>query len=299
MSLIHVEPISITELLHRWLSQYLAKEVLTWLEEKQAQISEGAHERVFFSAFSAVPRYIGKQDLELTSEDLEASARAMRLNWFPSHWSLAQVARTLLVLALPHDRPEKYLRTLKQVFTTADVGELVALYQSLPLLPYPEWQRTQAAEGVRSNMTTVFNAVALKNPYPADYFDDVSWNQMVLKAIFIGSPLYLILGLDRRANPELARMLADYAHERWAAKRPVTPEIWRLTGPFADASIMSDLEKVLAEPDVAQQEAAALACSQCSLPQAQALLEHRPDLQSSIQTGNLTWSSFSRRRLAA
>lgn len=122
---------------------------------------------------------------------------------------------------------------------------------------------------------------------------------MVLKAIFVGSPLHLILGLDRRANPQLARMLADYAHERWAAKRPVTPELWRPVGRFADTGIVTDLEKVLTAPDSAQQEAAALACAQCPLPQAQELLARYPDLQSSINQGRLTWSSFSHKRLAA
>lgn len=288
---------TVTDLLRHWLFQCVAKEGLTWLDEKREQISGGAQQRVFFTAFSAVPRYTGKKDLELTQEDLQA-AEAMRTGWSPGHWSVEQAARTLLVLALPRDNAEKYLRTLEQVFTTADVGELVALYQSLPLLPYPERHCARAAEGVRSNMTTVFNAVALRNPYPADYFDNIAWNQMVLKAIFVGSPLHLILGLDRRANPELARMLTDYAHERWAAKRSVTPELWRSVGRFADAEILADLEKVLSDPDSAQQEAAALACSQCPLPQAQELLARHPDLQSSINQGSLTWSSFSYNQLA-
>lgn len=293
----HFPLTSVTALLRSWLSECVAKEGLTWLDEKREQISEGVQQRVFFTAFSAVPRYTGKKDLELTQEDLQA-AEAMRTGWSPGHWSVEQAARTLLVLALPHADAEKYLRTLEQVFTTADVGELVALYQSLPLLPYPARHCARAAEGVRSNMTTVFNAVALRNPYPADYFDNIAWNQMVLKAIFVGSPLHLIPGLDRRTNPELARMLTDYAHERWAAKRSVTPELWRSVGRFANAEIVADLEKALSDPDSAQQEAAALACSQCPLPQAQELLARHPDLQSSINQGSLTWSSFSYNRLA-
>lgn len=293
-----VDSSSVSKLLQRWLSQHVAKEGFTWLGEKREQIAGGAPERVFFTAFSAVPRYTGKKDLELTSEDLQA-AEAIRTGWFPGHWSVDQAARTLLVLALPQDNAEKYLRTLEQVFTSADMGELVALYQSLPLLPYPERHCARAAEGVRSNMTIVFKAVALGNPYPADYFDNTAWNQMVLKAVFVGSPLYLIQGIDRRANPELARMLTDYALERWAAQRPVTPELWRPVGRFADAEILANLEIVLSAPDLAQQEAAALACSECSLPQAQELLARHPDLQSSITQGGLTWSSFSYNRLRA
>lgn len=290
-SSVHVDLTSIIDLLHCWLSRCVAPGGITWLDEKQEQIALGTNGRVLFSAFSAVPRYTGKKDLELTKEDLQA-AEAIRKGWFPGHWSVEQAGRTILLLAFPQEEAEKYLASLEQLFTAADVGELVALYQSLPILPYPEQHLARAAEGIRSNMTAVFNAVALRNPYPADYFNQPAWNQMILKAVFVGSPLYLIWGLDRRANPELARMLVDYAHERWAAKRTVTPELWRLVAPFANADIIADLEKVLNEPDVAQQQAAALACSQSPSPQVQALLESRLDLQSLIQTGHLTWNSF-------
>lgn len=224
---IHLDLTEITNLLNRWLSQRVNQEGFTWLSEKREQIAGGATERVFFSAFSALPRYTGKKELELTTEECRA-AKAMQTGWLPTHWSVDQAARTLLVLALPQNNAQKYLQMLEQVFTTADVGELVALYQALPLLPYPELLCNQASEGVRSNMTVVFNAVALRNPYPAEYFDNLAWNQMVLKALFVGSPLYLIQGLEHRANPALAQMLLDYARERQAAKRSVSPELWQL-----------------------------------------------------------------------
>lgn len=282
----------VNKLLHDWLLQSVSEKATTWLEQKQAQIASGAAERVFFMAFSAVPRYLGKQDLQLTSQDLEAALDVLP-GWYPGNWSVDQAGRTLLLLALPPNDAEGYVRSLDQVFSSADMGELVALYQSLPLLPHPELHRHRAAEGIRSNMSNVFQAIALRNPYPADYLDNAAWNQMVLKAVFVGSPLHLIWGLDRRANPELAGMLANYAHERWAAKRSVTPELWRAVGQFADTAIIADLEKVLVNGDIAEQKAAALACAQSPLPEAQALLSHYPDLHLSIQQGNLTWNSFS------
>ncbi|MFN6513595.1 MAG: EboA family metabolite traffic protein [Nostoc sp. CreGUA01] len=290
----------VNKLLHQWLLQSVSQTGIAWLEQKQAQITSGAGERVFFTAFSAVPRYLGKQNLQLTPQDLAAAHEAIP-GWNPSNWTVDQAGRTLLVLALLEDDAEGYVRvsfgeaapTLDKLFSSADMGELVALYQSLALLPHPELHRQRAAEGIRSNMSNVFQAIALRNPYPADYLDNAAWNQMVLKAVFVGSPLHLIWGLDRRANPELAKMLTDYAHERWAAKRPVTPELWRPVGKFADSAMVADLEKVLINGDIAEQQAAALACAESPLPEAQALLSHYPDLQSSIEQGNLTWSSFS------
>ena len=55
---------------------------------------------------------------------------------------------------------------------------------------------------------------------------------MILKAIFVGSSLAQVQGLNRRANLALAQMLVDYAQERQAANRPITPELWQLVKPF-------------------------------------------------------------------
>ncbi len=283
--------VSITDLLQNWLTRQVTESGWTWLDQKRTQIKSGDNARVFFTAFSSVPRYIGKNNLELTSFDLRA-ASAVRIGWFPKHWTFDQVARTLLVLAIPQENATQYLLTLEQVFSAADVGELVALYQALPLLPFPELQKKRAAEGVRSNITAVFNAIATENPYPAEYLDNLAWNQIVLKALFVGTPLHLIQGLDQRANPELARMLVDYAHERWAAKRLVSHELWRTVGKFADAAIIADLERVIADPDPVQQAAAALALSDCPLTQAQVLQARYPNLQALIQAGQLTWNSL-------
>lgn len=214
-------------LLRGWVSQHTTTQGSAWLDNKCQQIADGAARRVVFTAFSAVPRYVGKENLFLTLEQLQ-SAQEVRSHWHPHFWTCDGAARTLLLLALPHNSAEEYLQVLEQLFTTADMGELVALYQALPLLPYPEQYRLRAAEGLRSNIIPVFNAIALNNPYPQDYFDELAWNQMVLKALFVGSPLRLIQGLELRANPTLAQMLTDYANERLAANRSVSPELWQL-----------------------------------------------------------------------
>jgi hypothetical protein len=64
-----------------------------------------------------------------------------------------------------------------------------------------------------------------------------------VKALFIGSSLWPIQGLDQRANPHLARMLVDFAHERWAAGRAVSPELWRCVAPHADPQGMAALQR--------------------------------------------------------
>jgi hypothetical protein len=133
--------------------------------------------------------------------------------------------------------------------------------------------------------------VAHRNPYPAERFDENAWNQMVLKALFIGSALAPIQGLDRRANPTLMRMLCDYAHERWAAGRPVSPELWRCVGPHADDAALDDLARVLREGGAAEREAAALALAACPVPHAKAQLAQEPGLAAAIAAGRIAHAS--------
>lgn len=288
----------IEDLLTSWIEEHLEAEARSWLGEQREAIGAGGEDWVFFTTFSGVPRYTDKADLQLAEQDLRAAAE-VRTGWNPRGWSVDQAGRTLVVLAHPHEDPDAYAAKLDRVWETADVGESVALAQMLPLLPHGEAHVDRAREGLRSNMTSVFEAVALDNPFPRDYFGDGAWNQMVLKAIFGGSPLHRIQGLDERANEELARMLVDYAHERWSASREVTPELWRPVGPFAEGDVVDDLSRVLREGDEADREAAALALSESPDPAATEVLEEAGGLADRIASGALTWDGFTRRHFDA
>jgi hypothetical protein len=246
-------------LLDTWLAERLDPTALDWLRNKIESARRGGVDASFFLAVSSVPRKIGRAGLALSATDLARAAKA-RIGFQPGHWTVDQAARTLLLLALPVPDPDGFVRTLDKLFNDGDLGELVALYQALPLLPEPEAHRARAAEGVRSNMQAVFEAIALRNPYPAEQLEDSAFNQLVLKCLFLGSPLHLVHGVDRRANATLARMLCDYAHERWSAGRAVSPELWRPVGRVAGESELADLARVLETGTEAERLAVALSC---------------------------------------
>jgi len=271
-------------------------EALNWLTPKLELLATAASDKDLYLAFSSAPRFVGKAPLQLEETDLQEANR-IREGFNPSRWTTDQAARTLLLLSVPHDEESAFVSRLSKLFNTADMGELVALYASLPLLPHPKAFVKQAAEGVRTNMGNVFEAIALDNPYPADYLEEGAWNQMVLKTVFVGKPLYRIYGLEKRSNPTLARILSDYAHERWAAGRPVTPELWRPVGPFIDERIIEDIKKLFAHPDAIQHEAAALACAQGSYVPARELLENYPELKKQVESGELNWSLIGHKAL--
>ncbi len=103
------------------------------------------------------------------------------------------------------------------------MNELTALYGALPFLAFPEAWKLRTAEGVRSNIGSVLEAIMVRNPYPAQYLDEPAWNQLVMKAFFTDKPVHLISGLDERANPELARILRDFSGNAAPPPDPCRP----------------------------------------------------------------------------
>jgi len=276
--------------LESWLRARLPAPALAWLQEQAAKLGTDTGDAGLYMAVSLVARKIGKDDLNATPEERRAADRA-RSGWDPTDWSLDQAARIYLLLASGGDGA-RFSRRLDQLCATADIGELVAFYRGLPLYPDPTRHAERAAEGVRSNMKSVFQAVAHRNPYPSEQLSEGAWNQMVLKALFVGVKLDPIVGLDARANPALSRMLTDYAHERWAASRTISPELWRCVGPFATGALLDDLKRVLTTGTEHERTAAALALTSTNNPDAVALLKAHPALVASIGEGTLTWRSL-------
>jgi len=251
---------------------------LSWLQESGRKIKGGERKRDLYMSFSAVPRYVPRDLLAPTAEERQDAA-GYRAGLDLSHWSLQEAARVWLLLQLPRQQ-DPFVADLNALFDTADLGEQLALYKGFPLFPFPEQLRRQAAEGIRTNMTSVFDAIALDNPYPADHLPEEAWNQMVLKAAFMDRPLYRIQGLNKRANPRLARIVSDYAHERWAAGRVVSPELWRAVGTFWSEALTDDARRLFADAHPLQRQAAVLLCRDADHPDAQALLREHEEAAS-------------------
>jgi hypothetical protein len=278
------------QLLSAWVRRQIPADRWQWLAERMAAGAATADKDIFIT-LGLVPRRLGRADLDLSPADLE-EAEAARLGWDPRGWSVDGAARVLVLLETVA-QSDSFPRKFQQLCRTADVAEAIALYRGLPLYPNPERLEAVAAEGVRSSISVIFEAVAHNNPYPFGYFNEHRWNHMVLKALFVGSALAPIQGLDDRANPELAVMLRDYAHERWAADRPVSPELWRCIGPFATSpEALADLARLLKSSSAAERAAGTLALAASPSDEARRLLAEAPDLVRQIETGALTWNSL-------
>ncbi len=278
------------KLLRDCLRRQLDAERGAWLDAQIAALRQDPADTALDIALGMIPRRLGKAALALTDADLIAADQAIE-GWDPRGWSVSDAARILLLSGLP-DTGKPFAERFRSRCRTADVAELVTLYRGLPLYPDPAALEEQVGEGLRSNMRVVFEAITHCNPYPKAHFDDHRWNHMVLKALFIGSPLAPIQGLDERANPELARIMCDFAHERWAAGRPVPFEIWRCVGPFAEGQAIDDLARVLAQGESIERRAAALALAASPDRRAARLLQEVPALAGDISRSRLTWATL-------
>ena len=249
-----------------------AIDALQFIEKKQEEIITNKSNSAYYITFSTLPQYLTVKEASYSKETLKTAAE-LRKNWDLSFWFLDQVARVYLMLLFAKFRLNDFNATLDKIINAADAHELITIYQAFPLFPYPECLLLHATNGIRCNMISAFNAIAVNNAYPADFFDEKAWDQLVLKALMVDSPIEKIIGLKRRANLTLAHALLNTARERLAAHRPIKLEIWYLIGVAADQEILKELKGFLEDKSEILQHGALIACNQSHLSGAKELLK--------------------------
>lgn len=281
-----------SELLKSWIFRQLPDANAEWFRDRLSSLETDLSDKTFDLTFGMIPRKLGKDDLQLSADDL-ATANAARSGWNPAQWSVDVAARIMILIELSKVSGSSFAERFKQLHRTADVGELLALYSGLPLYAAPEVLVEQTALGLRTNIKAEFEAIAHRNPFPMEQFEENPWNNMVLKSLFIGVMLEPIQGLDERANPELARILRDYSHERWAADRFVSPELWRCIGPFAKDEYLDDFQKVVDEGNQTEKKGVALALASAPASEKKdSLTAQLSEFSAAIESGELTWTAI-------
>ena len=251
---------------------------LQWLDTQNIKDNKALQK-----TFVLTPRFISKKEVEIVLEKPTitkpkyGTPKTALPNQNPNViekqiWTLDRAVRVLLLTNVQNNSEEDYCQTIETLFETAEINEAVALYTALPYLQYAEKWLYRATEAVRSNMGPVFDAIAFQNLYPAKYFSESAWNQLVLKCIFNDKPINLIKGLDERANQNLANILSDFAHERWAAHRTIPPQVWRLVSKFITPTILEDISKLFDSENIQNQQAAVLVCKESNNQAAKDLL---------------------------
>jgi hypothetical protein len=195
-----------------------------WLEDNKPRPGRPLNSVAFRALFAGAGRRLRGSDVALSAEtQAELSGLGIVA---PSGWGLDGLARAaLLIEFLAASSTERHVPLVRELYLKGDEREQAAVLRSLALLPDPARFLEIGTDGCRTNVRDVFEAIACENPYPAAHFPDAAFNQLVLKAYFVGVPVSRVVGLERRKTPELRRMASDYASERRAAGRSVPADI--------------------------------------------------------------------------
>jgi hypothetical protein len=86
-----------------------------------------------------------------------------------------------------------------------------------------------AVNAARCNSADEFSALAIDNSYPSKHFQDLNFNQLVLKALFMGLPIDGFVGLNNRLSTSLSNMCFSYAVEQALAERIPPASLWLAT----------------------------------------------------------------------
>ncbi len=270
------------------LNTYGAPDSVAWLKDKIESLKENKSSKDLFMTYSLLnvkfdaANVISFDALDTTSSRYLSGHKATML----------QVSRIYFLAEVLSQDIEFYSPKVANIIQVADTGELETFLKYLVLLPNPEAYKQTAVEALRTNIATIFDAISLNNPYPAEYFNDQQWNQMFLKAAFMERDLSQIASIDERANEDLARIISDYAHERWAAGRKIDPLFWRPVSKFLNEQLLGDMKTLLNSDDVVENLAGALCCYYSENEKALALLNGKPELKHKIADGHTTWNTI-------
>jgi len=218
------------------LRERVTPESLAWLEEKTAE----ADPQTVAVAFPAVGRRLGRGPLEPGRSPVDLHA-----------WTVDDAGRTLLLLSLG----ERVRGELRHLYDHGDAAERRGVLRALPYLPIGDDVGVPIVEdALRTNDTRL--VAAAMGPYALERLTDEALGQAVLKCVFVGVPISPIEGLERRATPGMSRMLAGYAHERIAAGRDITPEVWPFIEKHPPEGELKAIESELRHPVESRRRAA-------------------------------------------
>ena len=279
---------NIDQVLLEIINGHVENEPRNWLEEKISLIVENQSAKDLYLTYSLIPSKVDLvADLKLSSSVSELT-KYLVVQKANSH----QITRIYLLCKVLKADAEFFTPKVAMLIEVADTSELETFLKFLILLPNAKEYKNTAVEALRTNISFVFNAIAHHNPYPTQFFDDQQWNQMFLKTAFMQGDLSAIMDIDKRANKDLARIISDYAHERWAAGRDIDPDFWRPVSKFIGAALLEDMARLLKSDNTIENRAGALCCYYSENQEAKNLLSGHQKLIQQIANAALSWETI-------
>src|SRR5690349_3391829 len=124
---------ALTNYIAQIVQQQVAGDSWKWIQEKVTGINNAAQ---FNPVFAAIPRKTGKSRINITEEQ-KNTIQQLREGFSVEGWTIDRLCRVWLLMHLDASNKDEYIRTVENLFLTADMNEQVALYSALPVLAYP------------------------------------------------------------------------------------------------------------------------------------------------------------------
>ena len=217
-------------------------EGVAWLRETSAAVA--GDPTAIRTRFPMVGRKVGREPLDPAADPADVHA-----------WTIDDAARTLLLVAMGAAAEGE----LAELYRYGDAAERRGLLRALPYLDLDDRGLGLVDDAVRTNDTRLI-AAAL-GPYATRHLPDASYDQAVLKCVFVGVPITPLDGVPERVTPECSRMLAALVHERVAAGRDVPAEVWLVIDKYPHAEEIAAIEGELESEFEDRRDAAGRALS--------------------------------------
>ncbi len=208
-----------------------------WLDESLAAVA--ADPAAVRSRFPAAGRKVGRGPLDPGAEPGDLFA-----------WTLDDAARTLLLAATG----DAAAAEAPGLYRHGDAAERRGVLRALGEVPVGDAGIPIVEDALRTNDMRL--VAAAMGPYALARLDDDAVAQATLKCVFMGIPIDRIEGLADRATPEMARMLAGFVHERIAAGRDITADVWPFIDRHPPAGELAAIEAEVDSPVLERRTAA-------------------------------------------
>jgi len=159
--------------------------------------------------FSKVPRFIKSNNTSYEPSNVK------------HNYSLIDLCRINILLLSSSQHNIDFQQLVKSMLRFSDDEEKISIAKGIIILDPDGLLVDEMIDLCRTNSTEVLSSLALDNSYPAKYFPEINFNQLILKSMFLGLDISRVENLNGRKNIELSRMAADYKQERINANRSV------------------------------------------------------------------------------
>lgn len=191
-------------------------------------------------------------------------------------WNLATAARVWL-LAEAAQQAEAPYQALFALYDQADTETRAACLHAINLIddPDPAGALEMIGDAGRTYLEQLMDAAWCDNPFTTAHLTIEQFRKAVLKALFCDVDVSRFMGLEEKADADLAASLCEFADEREAAGRHVPDTVWIVAARHHRPGLVARLLGRMEHPLPATRLIAAKALRSAADPRTRSFIEER------------------------